>query len=115
MTTMPLLLAVLCLSYAGMAALCLALERHYHQLTGRHEIPRAIRMALRILGAALLLGGLALCLRGWGPTVGWVAWFAWLTTGALAVALLASYAPRFMSGVGALSLAAGVFALTLLA
>jgi len=115
MTTMPLLLAVLCLSYAGMAALCLALERHYHQLTGRHEIPRAVRMALRILGAALLLGALALCLRGWGPTVGWVAWFAWLTTGALAVALLASYAPRFMPGIGALSLAAGVFALTLLA
>ncbi len=115
MKTWPLLVAVMCLSYAGMAALCLALERHYQELTGQYEVPRGVRATLRTLGAMLLLGALALCLWTWGATVGWVSWLAWLTAGALVVALLASYAPRAMPRVAVLSLAAGVSAILLLA
>lgn len=89
MTTQGLWLAsltALMLSYAGMAGLCLAMGRHFEQITGRYEPPPALRVSLRTIAAVLL--GLALlgCLGAWGSGVGWVAWLGFLTAGALLTA-----------------------------
>lgn len=99
---------VFALCFAGMAALSLAMDRHYEQVTGQPEPPRRQRMALRALGWALLAASLWPCLATWGLGVGLTAWCGWLTASAMAVAWTLPYVPRWtlgtatFSGVGAL-------------
>jgi predicted nucleic acid-binding protein len=58
------------LSMGGMTALAFAMDRHYAQLTSLDEVPTAHRMALRVLGALLLLAVCLPAMRGWSATVG---------------------------------------------
>ncbi|RZL07655.1 MAG: DUF3325 domain-containing protein [Rubrivivax sp.] len=80
-----LVATVLC--FAGMAALSLAMDRHYAQVTGRHEPTRTQRGAWRVAGVVVLALSLWHCLAAWGATVGFVAWWGFLSLGALAVVL----------------------------
>lgn len=88
----------LCLS--GMVALSLAMARHFEQATERASLPRAACWALRATGTLLLLVGLATCVSAWGPTVGFVAWWGFLTVGAMGTALSLSYRPGWVVPVG---------------
>ena len=101
----PVLAFALC--WPGMQALAFAMDRHYEQLTGLPEAPRRQRIALRIAGSVLLAVALLLCFSAWGPTIGFVAWWGFLTLGALAVALLLPTMPRMGAGAAAV---AGVLA-----
>ena len=101
------------LCWAGMQALGLAMDRHYEQLTGRRAPPPSQRVALRAAGGVLLAAALWVCFSGWGPAIGFVVWWGFLTLGALAVALLLPALPR--AGVGAAAVAGVLAALVWLA
>ncbi len=59
-------LVVSSICFAGMAALSLAMDRHYEQVLGRFCVPRWHRIALRVLGALLLFLSLWVCMAGSG-------------------------------------------------
>ncbi|WP_043004202.1 DUF3325 domain-containing protein [Comamonas testosteroni] len=82
------------LSFAGMAALAFAMERHHQQLTAAMEISAARARLLRAVGAGLLAAAVMPCVPAWGWSVGVVAWLGWLSAGALLVVALISIAAR---------------------
>jgi hypothetical protein len=81
------------LSYAGFAALSLAMNRHARDVLQR-ELPSTQRLALRIAGCGSLAMSLYLMITHTGWPVGVVEWFGMLTAGAVSFALLLSYLPR---------------------
>ena len=87
-------LAALVLSVTAMAALSLAMDRHYAHVFGQPEPPRLHRIALRTVGWFMLAASLWPCVEGWGLGVGLVAWCAWLAVASQAVALALSYSPN---------------------
>ena len=90
-TTLALILgASLC--YAGMAALCLGMDRHHQQVWSR-KAPR-LQRGLRLLGWALLAVAVWPCVQAWGSSVGVVIWFGLLSAGALVLVLLLPYRPK---------------------
>ena len=89
------ILCALGLTYAGMASLSLAMDRHHGQVFGRDAAP-SVRRALQLAGSVLLALAIWPCVAGWSATVGVVAWFGFLSAGALAVALLLPYAPQLL-------------------
>ncbi|WP_370679470.1 DUF3325 domain-containing protein [Comamonas sp. GB3 AK4-5] len=97
----------LALSFAGMAALAFAMDRHYEQLTGRYELPAAQRWMLRCVGTVALAAAVFPCVAAWGATVGAVAWLGWISLAALAVVGLISAAPRWAAGLAWAALLAG--------
>ncbi|WP_312436435.1 DUF3325 domain-containing protein [Janthinobacterium sp.] len=89
------ILCALGLTYAGMASLSLAMDRHHGQVFGRDAAP-SVRRALQLAGSVLLALAIWPCVAGWSATVGVVAWLGFLSAGALAVALLLPYAPQLL-------------------
>ncbi|MCC7645742.1 MULTISPECIES: DUF3325 domain-containing protein [unclassified Janthinobacterium] len=89
------ILCALGLSYAGMASLSLAMDRHHGQVWSRDAAP-GVRRALQLAGAVLLALAIWPCVAGWSVTVGIVAWLGFISAGALLVALLLPYAPRLL-------------------
>lgn len=92
MTLFQAALGALALCSCGMAALCLAMDRHYEQVTGRADCPVGVRRALRGLGAILLSVALIGCGLMWGGGVGVVLWFGFVSIGAMAVTLTLAWA-----------------------
>lgn len=97
--------AAFCLTYAALAALCLAMDRHHADVFGDDPPPRR-RLALRVAGWALL--GLSLWAaaapRGWA--YGSTQWTGMLALDGLLLIVLLPYAPRAAVGLGVLCLAA---------
>ena len=89
------ILCALGLTYAGMASLSLAMDRHHGQVFGRDAAP-SVRRALQLAGGVLLALAIWPCVAGWSATVGVVAWLGLLSAGALGVALLLPYAPKLL-------------------
>jgi hypothetical protein len=104
---------VLVLTYAGMAGLCMAMNRHYQQATGRHELAPHHRSTLRLTACVLLLISLRVSINGLGPGVGWVAWLGYVTAGALLVAGLWAWRPRLAVASAAVGGIAGLLAFVL--
>lgn len=100
-------LMALSLCYAGMAGLCLAMDRHHGQVWGR-DAPPAARWGLRAVGTLLLALALCPCLVAWGATVGVVVWLGFLSAGALLLVGLLPYVPRLATVVAALAALAGL-------
>lgn len=94
-------------AYAGMASLCLAMDRHYEQLTRQREVPATRRRLARGVGWIFLLLSLILAVQVWTVGAGLAFWCALLMLAALSVACGMTYLPRItaISGVGAVSLA----------
>lgn len=89
--TLALLLGA-ALSYAGMAALCLGMDRHHRQVWTRTAPAR--QRALRIIGWLLLAAAIWPCVRAWGSSVGVVIWFGLLSAAVLVLVLLLPYRPK---------------------
>ena len=89
------ILCALGLSYAGMASLSLAIDRHHGQVFGRDAAVN-LRRALQLAGSVLLALAIWPCVAGWSASVGVVAWLGFLSAGALGVALLLPYAPKLL-------------------
>jgi hypothetical protein len=90
-------LMAMAFSYAGMAGLCLAMHRHHSQVWGR-DVGRVTRRVFQCLGWLLLALAIVPCVQAWGASVGTVAWLGFLSVGALVLAGLLPYAPRFAAG-----------------
>jgi hypothetical protein len=101
----------LALAYAGMALLCLAMDRHHQQVWGC-EPSRRCRLGLRGGGSALLALALLPCVAAWSATVGTVLWLGFLSAGVLPLILLLPYAPRATAWSAPLLAGAGLAGLT---
>lgn len=106
-----IVLTALALSYAGMSALSLAIDRHHRQVYGSDASPRA-RLQLRVAGCLLLALAMLPCVLLWGPGAGFVAWLGMLTIGALIAAIALPYWTRWAAPLAA---AAGALAIAGLA
>lgn len=84
----------LLITYAGLAALALAMTRHHRATFGRDASPRA-RLAWRAGGWALLALSLAASLRLHGAVIGAVAWLGEIAAAGLGLTLLLSFTPRW--------------------
>lgn len=102
LTTPTAAVMAFALSYAGMAGLCLAMDRHHAQVWKR-DASASTRWGLRTGGLLLLALAIVPSVAAWGATVGVVVWLGFLSAGALLLAGLLPYAPR------AASVLAGVF------
>ncbi|OEC32745.1 Protein of unknown function [Pseudomonas cuatrocienegasensis] len=85
--------AGLLLAYAGMAALCLGMERHFKQVW-QHLPSPGQRQALRLAGWALLAGSFAACVLAWGWAMGPVGWLGQVSLGGFLLLMLLPYWPR---------------------
>lgn len=92
MNTLLALLLGGALCYAGMAALCLSMDRHHRQVWAGTAPAR--QRGLRILGWLLLAVAVWPCIQTWGGPVGVVIWFGLLSAAALLLVLLLPYQPR---------------------
>ncbi len=108
MSKLVLVVAIISALHAGMAALCLSMERHYRQLLQRAPgvLPQWL---LRGSGWLLLALALVYSIMAWGAALGPVAWFGVLTAVTGLWILLISYQERI-----ALTVAAVSFVLSLL-
>lgn len=107
LTTLITTGSVLMLCYAGMSALCLAMDRHQRQLLG-YETGERPRRHLRIVGAAVLLLALSPCIWLWHGGVGTLAWIGLLGLAALLLAAMLSYAVRQVMRLASVCLVLGL-------
>ncbi|WDY58820.1 DUF3325 domain-containing protein [Pseudomonas sp. PSKL.D1] len=100
------MLSVALIGFAGFVGLCLAMEKHFHELLGRKARPAQLR-ALRVGGWLLLALSLfqAVHLRGWAH--GLVEWSAVLMAGVTLWVFGLPYQPRLLLGLAAVSLVLG--------
>lgn len=103
------MLVALLLAYSGLAALCLAMNRHHRQVW--HRPASATRaVLLRSIGIGLLAGSLLASTVVAGMARGIVAWFGVLPLAALGLIGLLPFSPRTA---GLLALVAPLSALLL--
>ncbi|AKU24098.1 hypothetical protein ACZ75_24245 [Massilia sp. NR 4-1] len=106
--------AMFAFCFTGLAALSLAMERHYADIHGRGATPpAAVCRSLRMGGGLALLLAFSAALRDGSVGHGILLWLGGLTAAAIALVLLLSYAPR-LTGRSAL-LSAAFAMLTFLA
>ncbi|MFK0313526.1 DUF3325 domain-containing protein [Pseudomonas sp. NPDC090233] len=100
------MLSIAMIGYAGFAALCLAMDKHFSDLLGRKPRPGQLR-GLRLLGWLLLLVSVVLSVhqRGWAH--GLVEWIAVLMAGVTLWVFGLPYQPRLLLGLAAVSLVVG--------
>lgn len=92
-SSLSLIVLALALAYAGLAALCLAMDRHHAQLLQRE--PTALsRRLLRLAGWPLLLLAAWPCVALWGASIGAVVWAGMLSVAGLLLVLLQGCRPR---------------------
>lgn len=88
-------LSAVLLAYAGLTALCLAMDRHHRQVW--EFAPRASRrMLLRLTGWTLIAGSFLVCSYGFGWSIGLVVWCAALTAALVVLVPLITYRNRLV-------------------
>ena len=94
MSLWQVMVCAVALCLAGMLVLSQAMDRHCDQLVPRGEPGPAVRVVLRLAGAALMLLALWHCAGFWGGAVGALVWLGCLSVAALALTWLLAYMPR---------------------
>lgn len=89
------------LAYAGLTSLCLAMPRHYRQVSGRHP-GLAVRLGFRIVGWLCLAAALASSVAALGWPIGSVAWFGLVSVTSLLLVFLLAYTPRLAAALALL-------------
>jgi hypothetical protein len=92
-----MLIAALAACIAGFAWLALAMDAHWLQVRGEPAGRGRTRLALRLLGAAALLGALLVCLRVDHASMAVLVWVMALAAAALVVAFTLSWRPRWLA------------------
>ncbi|MEN5303869.1 MULTISPECIES: DUF3325 domain-containing protein [unclassified Pseudomonas] len=100
------MLSIALIGFAGFAALCLAMEKHFSELLKRKPGHGQLR-ALRVGGWLLLMLSLVLCVQWRGWAHGLVEWFALLMAGVTLWVFGLPYLPRVLLGLAAVSLVLG--------
>ncbi|MCQ0165998.1 DUF3325 domain-containing protein [Pseudomonas sp. S12(2018)] len=104
------MLAIALFGFAAVAALCLAMERHYTDLLGHKPTPRRLG-GLRMGGWLLIAVALGLAVRHSGWAMGLVELSAVVMGGLCAWVFVLPYAPRLLLGLAAASLVLAPLAL----
>ncbi len=100
-----------CLAYAGFAALCLAMDRHYEALFDR-EIARRPRLAFRVGGWAALVLSMLAATDAYGWAYGFSEWVGMLAIAGLVLIWSLTFQPKLALGLGlGCVVAAPVFAM----
>lgn len=99
------------LAYAGMTALCLAMEKHYVQAMRGADLPAGRKKCLKVMGWSLLALGILSSIHGWNPTIGIVVWSGFVSVAAISVVLVLSYFPTQVVQIGASALVMGLLSL----
>ncbi|WP_060508631.1 DUF3325 domain-containing protein [Pseudomonas sp. NBRC 111124] len=100
------MLSIALIGFAGFAALCLAMEKHFSDLLKRKPGPAQLR-ALRVGGWLLLILSLVLSIQWRGWAHGLVEWVALLMAGVTLWVFGLPYMPRALLGLAAISLVLG--------
>lgn len=90
------LAAALVASIAGMGWLALAMAPHWTRVCRDAPLTPRRTATLRTVGAAALFASLLLCLRADHASMAALVWVMALTLGALAVAVLLAWRPRWL-------------------
>lgn len=88
-----MILSSLCIAYAGLLALALAMDRHHEQVFARRPSAGTGRL-LRWAGWMTLGLSLPPAVMTWGWAIGLPAWLGLLTLATAALVLLLPHAPR---------------------
>lgn len=100
------MLSIALIGFAGFAALCLAMEKHFNDLLKRKPGAGQLR-ALRVGGWLLLMLSLVLSVQWRGWAHGLVEWVALLMAGVTLWVFGLPYMPRALLGLAAISLVLG--------
>ncbi|HDS1737308.1 DUF3325 domain-containing protein [Pseudomonas sp. BP8] len=100
------MLSTALIGFAGFAALCLAMDKHFSELLPRKPSPLQLRI-LRIAGWMLLTLSLVLAVHQQGWALGLVEWMAVLMAGVTLWVFGLPYQPRLLLGMAALSVVLG--------
>jgi len=90
MTAMLMLLA-------GWSLLAASQPKQFGRIISHGHVPGPVRIAMRSLGAVLLLAALVILVRVEGGSFGALVWACLLSISAIAVALVLAWLPRFTS------------------
>lgn len=101
MSAALLLSLALLAATAGFGWLALAMDAHWQQVRGAPQVPLRTQRVLRALGAGALAASLALCLAADHPTMAALVWVMALAAGALVVAFMLSWRPRWLAPLAA--------------
>lgn len=96
------MLGIALIAFAGFAALCLAMPKHFQALLGRAPGPGQPRL-LRASGWLMLLVSLALGVQARGWAHGLVEWTAVAMAGLILWVFGLAYLPRLLVGLAAVS------------
>lgn len=100
------MLSIALIGFAGFAALCLAMEKHFNDLLKRKPGAGQLQ-ALRVGGWLLLMLSLVLSVQWRGWAHGLVEWVALLMAGVTLWVFGLPYMPRALLGLAAISLVLG--------
>lgn len=100
------MLSVALIAFAGFAALCLAMDKHFSELLGRKPGPGQLRL-VRYAGWLLLALSLGLAVQLRGLAHGLVEWTALSMAGVTLWVFAMPYQPRLLLGLAAISLVLG--------
>ncbi|MBA1202533.1 DUF3325 domain-containing protein [Pseudomonas capeferrum] len=100
------MLSIAMIGYAGFAALCLAMEKHFNELLKRKATANQSR-GLRVVGWGLLMLSLVLAVQHRGWALGLVEWLAVLMAGVTLWVFLLPYRPRLLLALAAVSVVLG--------
>lgn len=89
------MLAITLLAFAGSAALCLAMEKHFSELLGRKPTTRQ-QLGLRLAGWLLMVLALTIAVNRSGWAMGLVELFAVLMSGLCLWVFALPYRPRWL-------------------
>lgn len=81
-------------AYSALAALALAMRRHYRTVFNREANAKA-RLTWRLVGWALIIISLLVELQADGPGLGIVAWIIGLAVAGFALTFILTYKPRW--------------------
>jgi len=94
------------IAFAGFAALCLAMSKHFETLLGRTPGPGQPQL-LRVTGWLMLLVSLVLAVQSRGWAHGLVEWTAVVMAGVTLWVFALPYLPRLLVGMAAVSAVLG--------
>ncbi|MGG5291487.1 DUF3325 domain-containing protein [Pseudomonas shirazensis] len=100
------MLSVALITFSGLVALCLAMEKHFGELLKRKPKPGHLP-ALRWAGWALLVLSLILAVNIRGLAFGLVEWFALVMAGLTLWVFGLPYQPRLLFGLALVSVVLG--------
>lgn len=102
------MLAIALFAFAGCAALCLAMDKHFSELLGRKPRPEQL-LGLRVVGWLLLALALTAAVKHSGWAIGLAELFGMLMAGLCLWVFALPYRPRWLLGLALLSLVLAPF------